>query len=289
VTTAATSGPSLPGETLELSEHLQASLPKENTFDWILDCPGTVHRHVKHRRTVEAELGGRRYFVKAHRGCGWREVIKDWSQLRPPIISARTEREALERARQLGVRTVTVAGWGERGRAPADVESFLITEALEGMVDLEVLTRDWGGLSGPRQKLLKRALLAEIARAARALHEGGLNHRDFYLGHFLVKNRAWTEWQPGQPVEVFLIDLHRVQMRDHIPRRWQVKDLGGLLYSAFDAGLTRRDLFRFVALYRGRPWREALQADGTLWRQVWKNAEKLYVTWRGRRPPLRRS
>jgi len=275
------------GETMELSAHLQAHLPREGTFDWILNCPGVEHRHIKHRRTVEAELGGRRYFVKAHRGCGWGEVLKDWVQLRPPIVSARTERDALVRARELGVRTLTVAGWGERGRSPARVESFLITEALPGMIDLEAFVRDWGGLRGARRVRLKRVLLEEIARMARALHEGGLNHRDFYLGHFLVRDRRWADWTPDEPVEIYLIDLHRVQMRESVPRRWLVKDLGGLLFSALDAGLTSRDLLRFLALYRHRPWREAWAADRDLWRQVAQNAAVLYARLRGRPAPAR--
>ena len=40
----------------------QQHLPKENTFDWVLDCQGKIHRHVKHRRTIETEIGGRRFF-----------------------------------------------------------------------------------------------------------------------------------------------------------------------------------------------------------------------------------
>lgn len=272
---------------LELSPHLQQHLPKENTFDRVLDWPGKVHRQIKHRRTVEAEIGGRRYFIKAHRGCGWREVWKDWLQFRPPIVSARTEWEAIERVQRLGLATTTVVGRGERGRAPARVESFLITEALEDMIHLEDLARDWGGLRGPRQKLLKRALLERIARIARTLHEAGLNHRDFYLGHFLVKNRAWTDWQPGDPLELFLIDLHRVQTWDSLPLRWRVKDIGGLLFSALDAGLTRRDLLRFIRLYRGRPWHESLAADSSLWRQVLRNAEILYRKHHGRAPAFR--
>lgn len=278
--------PGAAGETFELTPHLQSHLPREGTFDWILNCPGVEHRHIKHRRTVEAEIGGRRYFVKAHRGCGWREVLKDWIQLRPPIVSARTERDALVRARQLGVRTLTVAGWGERGRSPAGVESFLITDALPGMVDLEAFVRDWGGLTGPRRVLLKRMLLGEIARMARALHEGGLNHRDFYLGHFLVRDRNWARWNPADLPELYLIDLHRVQMRERVPRRWLVKDLGGLLFSALDAGLTSRDLLRFLALYRNRPWRDARQADPELWRQVARNAADLYARLRRRPAPL---
>ena len=271
---------------LELSPHLQQHLPKENTFDRLLDWPGNVHRHIKHRRTVEAEIGGRRYFIKAHRGCGWREVWKDWLSFRPPIVSARTEWEAIERAQRLGIATVTVAGKGERGRAPAQVESFLITEALDGMIHLEDLTRDWGGLTGRRQKLLKRALLERIARIARALHEGGMNHRDFYLGHFLVKDRRWADWLPGDPLEVFLIDLHRVQSWKRLPLRWRVKDLGALLYAAIDIGLTKRDLLRFVEIYRGQPWRESLNADARLWRRVWRNTARLLSVYQdGRKLP----
>ena len=268
---------------LELNAHLQEHLPKENTFEWILNCEGKVYRHVKHRRTVEVEIAGRRYFIKAHRACGWGEVLKDWFQLRPPIVSARTEWQAVERVQRLGIPTITVAGKGERGRAPAQMESFLITDALEGMIHLEELTCDWGGLTGPRQKLLKRALLDRIADIARVLHEAGLNHRDFYLAHFLIKNRPWRDWQPGDPVELFLIDLHRVQIRDRVPARWLVKDLGGLLFSALDCGLTWRDVFRFIERYRGRPWRESLATESGFWRRVWRNAAGLY--WRAHRQP----
>ena len=273
-----------PFPVLELNDHLQQHLPKENTFDWVLECPGKVHRRIKHRRTLEAEIGGRRFFIKVHRASGWREVWKDWLQWRAPVVSARTEWEALERVQRLGISTTRVAGKGERGQAPAHLESFLITEALEDMIHLEDLTRDWGGLTGSRQRHLKRALLEQIAHIARTLHEAGMNHRDFYLGHFLVKNRRWTEWKPEDPLELFLIDLHRAQIRSQLPLRWRVKDLGGLLFSALDCGLTRRDLLRFIRIYRARPWRESLEADAALWRRVWRYARQLYVQHHGREP-----
>jgi heptose I phosphotransferase len=271
---------------LELNTHLQQHLPKEGTFDWVLNCPGKVHRHIKHRRTLETEIGGRWYFIKVHRACGWREVWKDWLQCRAPVVSARTEWEALDRIERLGISTTRTAGKGERGRAPAHLESFLITEALDNMIHLEDLTRDWGGLTGSRQKQLKNALLRPIAQIARTLHEAGMNHRDFYLGHFLVKNRRWTEWKPGDALELFLIDLHRVQMRDRLPMRWRVKDIGGLLFSALDCGLSRRDVLRFIRIYRGRPLRESLAADATLWRRVRRYARQLYLQHHGREPVM---
>jgi heptose I phosphotransferase len=128
-------------------------------------------------------------------------------------------------------------------------------------------------------------LLERVARIARALHETGMNHRDFYLSHFLVKDRRWTDWQPGDPLELFLIDLHRVQTRDRVPSRWRVKDIGGLLFSAFDCGLTRRDQLRFIQIYRGRPWRESVVAEAALWRRVLCNALLLYLRHHHREPP----
>jgi heptose I phosphotransferase len=270
---------------LELDEHLRAHLPVENTFDWLMNVEGVVHRAVKNRRTVEFQAGGRRYFIKAHRGAGWREVFKNWLYGRAPIVSAEPEWRAIAALNAAGVATPGVAGKGLRGRAPAALESFIVMPALEGMISLEDLAKDWRGARGPTRARLKRALIQRLADIARTLHGAGLNHRDFYLCHFLTRDRDWARWTPDDAVELTLIDLHRVQRRDAVPTRWLVKDLGGLLHSSLDAGLTRRDLLRFVAAYRRRPWREALAEEGAFWNRVRANARKLYRGFHRREPP----
>src|SRR5205085_5006213 len=133
---------------LELDEHLRVHVPRENAFDWLMNVEGKVHRAVKNRRTVEFELGGKRYFVKAHRGVGWREVLKNWLYGRAPIVSAEPEWEAIEALRAAGVTTPSVAGKGLRGRAPARLESFIVMLALEGMISLEDLAKDWRSARG---------------------------------------------------------------------------------------------------------------------------------------------
>jgi heptose I phosphotransferase len=271
---------------LDLDEHLRVHVPKDNAFDWLMNVEGKVHRAVKNRRTVEFELGGKRYFIKAHRGAGWGEVLKNYFYGRAPIVSAEPEWRAIEALRSLGIATPIVAGKGLRGRAPAHLESFVVLHALEGMISLEDLTRGWRGVRGRTRVLLKRALLQRIAQIARRMHGAGLNHRDFYLCHFLVRDRDWTKWTPVDPVELTLIDLHRVQQRPRVPERWLVKDLGGLLFSALDAGLTQRDLLRFISTYRQEPWREVLTREEKFWRKVWKNAMRLYRPFHHREPPL---
>ena len=271
---------------LELDQHLRAHLPKDNTFEWLMTVDGQVHRAVKNRRTVEFVVANRRYFIKAHRGVGWREVFKNVLYGRAPIVSAEPEWRAIEQLNQAGVTTPGIAGKGLRGSAPANLESFIVMPALEGMISLEDLTSDWRGATGRNRLLLKRALLQRIADIARHMHSAGLNHRDFYLCHFLVRDRGWSQWKPGDNVDLTLIDLHRVQRRDRVPERWLIKDLGGLLFSALDAGLTRRDLLHFIAAYRQQPLREVLAREGNFWRQVWNNAVKLYRPFHRREPPL---
>jgi heptose I phosphotransferase len=269
---------------LELDEHLQAHVPKENTFDWLMNVQGQLHRAVKNRRTVEFHLGGRHYFIKAHRGVGWSEVWKNWLYGRAPIVSAEPEWLAIEALNAAGIATPSAAGRGLRGQAPANLESFIVMHALEGMISLEDLTRDWRGAQGKTRVLLKRALIQRLANIARVMHGAGLNHRDFYLCHFLTRDRDWSKWTPADPVELTLIDLHRVQRRATVPERWLVKDLGGLLFSALDAGLTQRDLLRFLTAYRQRPWREVLAHEGGFWEKVRGNALKLYRSVHRREP-----
>jgi len=59
-----------------------------------------------------------------------------------------------------------------------------------------------------------------------------------------------------------------------VPHRWRVKDLGGLLYSTMDTGLSLRDYLRFILEYSGGPLREVLK--NPLWQVVLRNATKLY-------------
>ncbi|HEY0551747.1 MAG TPA: lipopolysaccharide kinase InaA family protein, partial [Verrucomicrobiae bacterium] len=158
--------------------------------------------------------------------------------------------------------------------------------ALEGMISLEDLARDWRGADRRTRVSLKRALIQRLAEIARLMHGAGLNHRDFYLCHFLVRDRDWSKWRREDALEVVLIDLHRVQRRAAVPQRWLVKDLGGLLFSAFDAGITRRDLLRFVTAYRRESWREVLTREELFWRKVWGNAVQLYRSIHHREPPM---
>lgn len=262
---------------IDLSPELQAVFPDETAFDDVLALRGTVWREHKNRRTLEVVLGGARYFVKIHGPTGWYEIVKNLtSSLNLPVLSALPEVRAVRHLERIGIPSVRAVGYGRRGRNPARRESFIITEALEGMIDLEALAASGGGLHGAARARLRRAIVDDLAAIARTMHTGGIYHRDFYLVHFLLPERDWSAWRPGEALAMHVIDLHRARIRARLPRRWVVKDLAALLFSAMDHDLTDRDLLRFWRGYRGAGWRSTWSRDAGFLRRVRRRAVKLY-------------
>ena len=269
---------------IQLNKKLKEASSQEDPFNFFMQIEGEVSRSIKDRETLAIVLDGRLYFIKRYWGCGWREIVKESLQGRLPVLGAGREWFALKRLAAIGIRAPRPVGWGARGWSPARRQSFVVTEALEGMISLEDLLQVWGQLKAQNQKRLKSFLVQKIAKVAYTLHSNGLNHRDFYLCHFLLKDRDWQAWD-GEQLELYLIDLHRAQMRKSVPRRWLVKDLGGLLFSALDCQLSQSDGMRFLQSYcRGNLSKWA--KDKRFWRQIVKRALQLYLKTHGREPPL---
>jgi heptose I phosphotransferase len=227
---------------------------------------GEVFRQLEQRQTQAVVVAGRRFFIKRHHGVAVAEILKNLLALRLPVVSARNEYRAISALQKAGVKTPVVAAYGRRGLLPSQLESFLVTEDVGPHQSLEDLCRPWAtqrpAFTG------KRALLLQLADISRRMHGAGICHRDYYLCHFL---------KPEQGYELVLIDLHRALVKTRLGQRWIIKDLAGLYFSALDVGLTSRDLLRFIACYRQRPWREVLEAEGQFWRKVKDRAERLYA------------
>jgi len=230
-----------------------------------------LYRHKEGRRTLRFEYDGRSFFLKLHGGVGWAEIVKNLVQLRLPVVSAVNEYRAIRKLRQVGVDTLTVAAYAVQGRNPATRKSMLVSEDLVGTVSLEDYCAQWADT--PPAPDVRMRLIRKLAEAARGMHEAGINHRDFYLCHFHLDKCSLQE----DVLRCYLIDLHRAQLRRRTPRRWQVKDLGSLYFSAMDSGLTQRDLQRFMRHYCNGGLREALNEQAGLWRGVERRAQQLYA------------
>lgn len=203
------------------------------------------------RRTSAFQRGGRRFYVKTHAGCGALELLKNWLQLKRPVVDASTEARALLRGEQLGLPLPRLVAWGLQGANPARRRSFLVTEALPPARRLSTgLVQELA--AGPARR---RALVEAAARLVRALHAAPLAHRDLYLEHVFLAEGPETDGP-----RLFLLDLHRSAPPVRA-RRAFVKDLAALAGSARARGVTRADALRFLAHYapeRTRPARHAL-------------------------------
>lgn len=252
--------------------------PSGPGFHMIMTIAGEVYREAPGRKTVQFTHRGKSYFLKAHLGVGWKEIIKNLLQLRLPVVSATTEWHALHRLRTLGIETLTPVGYGCKGINPAGLRSFIITEDLGETNTLEELCCSWNKSARrlPAETILKRALIRKVAAIARHMHDNGVNHRDFYLCHLRVPSSAAMAALPADAVTVYVMDLHRAQLRRRTPERWRVKDLGSLYFSSLQLHFTRQDRFRFIKAYTNRSLRQAFWDQAAFWKRVDMRARKLH-------------
>ncbi len=160
---------------------------------------------------------------------------------------ASREFTVLVRLRELGIPAPVPAACLEEAGRKRVTRAALVTLGLPASTTLETLARD-GSVSAHRRAALAR----RVGRLASAMHEGGVNHRDFYFVHLLV----------GDGDRVFVTDLNRADLRRHVGRRWRIKDLAALLQSA-PPQVTLRDKVRFARAYFGsslRPHRRFLDS-----------------------------
>jgi len=260
--------------TLYLNEKLASRWGHLDVFAQVEALRGEVLRNVKGRTTLRFTLNGDAYFLKLHRGIGWTEIAKELLQFKRPVLGAENEWKALDRLRRIGVETMTPAAYGARGISPASRYSFIITEELRDTESLEDFCRDWP--TRPPAFRLRAALIERVASMVRQMHRNGMNHRDCYICHFHLDVSAGRDRVDPQRFHLYVIDLHRAQIRRRVPVRWIVKDLAGLYFSAMDIGLTRTDCLRFIRTYEQRPLRDLFQNHGRFWRQIERTARALY-------------
>lgn len=229
----------------------------EDPIAWLEAADGERFRDLPDRCTSRIEVDGETYFAKIHRGVGIAETLRSLTSLRLPVFDARAEVRAIERLRQAGLEVPEVVAWGASGGAPHRRRSFVVTRDVGTQRTLADVAASLPADAHGR----RRAWIRALGRAIGTMHRAGVNHRDCYLVHVLC-----PETPAGADPRVVLLDLHRAQVRPEVPLRWRAKDLGGLAFSARDAGLTRTDLMRFVRAYADGSAASALRSEPELWR-----------------------
>lgn len=252
---------------------LQKEWADKDVFTHIQQLDGEVIRDKEGRQTLKFSCAGKNYYRKLHTGIGWGEIAKNFSQLKMPVFGAANEWLAINRVTALGLDTLNAVAYGKRGRNPARQLSFLITEELSDTLSLAVYAEKWP--QQPPSLGEKRALIGKVATIARTIHGAGINHRDLYICHFLLDQSSAALAAKVQP-RLYLVDLHRAQIRSKVPSRWLVKDLASIYFSALDIGLTKGDVFWFLRIYFDEPLADILSKRARLLARVARRAVKLY-------------
>ena len=237
-------------ETIFLNKELESLFLSGDPFLLAEDIQGEVFRQTANRITKEFSFEGNKYFIKLHYGVGWKEIFKNLIKLRVPTLGAFPEWKALKKLKSLGIDCPEVVGFYSKGINPSNIRSFLVTKSLINTISIEEALN-----KGKFQELdfpTKKRFIEKIALISRNLHNNGINHRDYYLCHFHVDSNLDAE------KEIYLIDLHRAQLRTFVPTRWASKDIGGLFHSAMGFKLTERDFYRFIKTYFRCSLKEAL-------------------------------
>lgn len=117
----------------------------------------------------------------------------------------------------------------------------------------------------PENRRERLQLLENIGELAGRMHAAGFAHQDFYLVHMFVK--------PQEKFKIYLIDLQRAIMGGTVSRRYRVKDLGQLLFSA-SKYVSMTDMLRFWKTYTGFAG-ESLYKDKDLIRSIFRKGAQI--------------
>jgi len=252
---------------IEIDANFQKKLGEDKSFQYFMNIQGELYRNMNGRKTLRFYIGDEGFFIKQHFGIGWKEVFKNLSQLKLPVIGAKTEYKAINYLHTLNIDTMDIVGFSEKGINPAELKSFLITKELDKTISLEDYCANWSEKAPSFRE--KQLLLIKVANIVKKMHKNGLNHRDLYICHFLLRK---SNEEADKDSRLFLIDLHKAQIRESVPERWLIKDLSALYFSAMHIGLTKRDFLRFVKIYRGQALRDVFATEVVFWEKVKKKA-----------------
>jgi len=244
---------------IELKEPFSTVWLGKDVFEEVRKLQGEVFRALETRRTIRFEMAGKSYFLKWHQGTTIKEVLKNLVQIKMPVLGADREWKAIHTLRDAGVDTMQGVGFGEKGVNPLTRISFIITEDLDPSVSLREYCADWK-INHPNVKT-KRMILKRVADITRKMHGTGINHRDCYLDHFLLRLPFSGK---EEDLKISIIDLHRAQFWQKMPERWRNKDLIGLYFSSMDIGLNQRDVYRFMKVYFNRKLRDIMYSEVAL-------------------------
>jgi tRNA A-37 threonylcarbamoyl transferase component Bud32 len=237
------------------------------------------------RRRLQLEVQPRgatrpvRVFLKRYDRPPRLGQLRNWLLHHQRRSFARTEGETIERLAASGIPTPHIVAFGEQWGLLCERRSFLMTEEIPDSESLERrLPPCFDDAAVQAGRAVRRDFIRRLGAFIRRFHDTGFRHRDLYLSHIFC-SRAGT---------FSLIDLARAS-RPLRQRRFQVKDIAQLHFSAPAPRFSRTDRLRFYLAYAGR--RRLLPQDKVFLGQVARKAGRMarHSAKHGARIPFLRS
>jgi len=204
-----------------------------------------------------------RVFLKRYERPPILQQVRNWLSHHRRRSFASAECEAIERLAASGISVPRIVAAGEEWGILFEQRSFLMTEEIQDSQALERRLPDCFGAETTVARLrARRDFIRRLGEFIGRFHRTGHRHRDLYLSHVFCSDAG----------AFCLIDLARAS-RPIRQRRFQVKDLAQLHYSAPARHFSRTDRLRFCQAYLGH--RKLATQDKALLRAVVRKTARM--------------
>jgi len=169
--------------------------------------------------------------------------LRNWLSHHNHRSEAFCEYDAASKLTAMGINTPKVISYGEQRNVFFETRSFIITEKIPDAESLERKLPDCYREPVTIEKLKQRRnFIAQAANFIKKFHETNNRHRDLYLSHIFYSESG----------KLYLIDLARVFRPILMRKRFQIKDIAQIYYSAPGKLFSNTDRMRFYKMYAGQ-------------------------------------
>lgn len=169
--------------------------------------------------------------------------LRNWLLAHKRTSCSFFEFEPTNKLTAAGINTPKVISYGEQWGTFFERRSFIITEKIPNAESLERKLPDcFNGPATVENLKLRRNFIAQLAGFVKRFHETNYRHRDLYFSHIFYSDSG----------NFYLIDLARVFKPALRRRRFKIKDIAQVHYSAPAKYFSQTDRLRFYLGYTGR-------------------------------------
>lgn len=208
-----------------------------------------------------------RCFLKRYEHPPKMVQIRNWLCHHQRALTAEYDVLPCRPLNQNGIGTYQPIAYGGRWNGLWEDRSFAVLREIPDAASLEKkLPACFSPPTSSQTRKQRQDFIDSLADFARCFHESGYCHRDFYLCHIFHTSGGYFS----------LIDLQRAFKPKWFRKRWILKDLSQLYYSAPGDAVSRADRLRFYLRYMRKDMMTAgdRRFIGRLKRRAWLMADR---------------